>query len=132
MRQTVAERAGGFCEYCRSPDSFASDVFEAEHIFPQSLGGLTAMDNLAWACGGCNLFKSNKTQGLDTDSGKLAPLFHPRKDEWNEHFTWSDDFTKLLGISAIGRATIHELRINRPSLVNLRTALLSIGQHPPA
>ena len=131
LRQTVASRARGHCEYFRAPDSFASDLFESEHILPRSLDGPTELDNLAWACGGCNLFKSNKTAAIDPDSGRVARFFHPRSDAWDEHFEWSDDFTKIIGKTAAARATVAALRMNRPSLINLRMALLAIGKHPP-
>jgi hypothetical protein len=90
------------------------------------------MDNLAWACGGCNLFKSSKIDGVDPDSGIRATFFHPRADEWDDHFAWSDDYTSLIGKTTSARATIAALQMNRPSLINLRVALLAIGKHPPA
>lgn len=132
MRLEVARRAGGLCEYCRSPDTFASDIFQAEHVHPTSKGGPTELENLAWACGGCNLFKSSHTDAVDPASGNLVELFDPRIDDWNSHFLWAEDFLKLLGNTAKGRATISTLRMNRPSVVNLRSALLAIGRHPPA
>ena len=35
-----------------------------------------------------------------------APLFHPRQQEWAEHFAWSADTTQIVGITATGRATV--------------------------
>lgn len=131
LRKKVAERAKGLCEYCQSPDSFASDLFESERIHPRSLDGATELANLAWACGGCNLFKSNKTEAYDPDSGEIVELSNPRVDEWTDHFFWSDDFQLIQAKTAKGRATISALRMNRSSLVNLRHALIAIGRHPP-
>ncbi|MEM7015537.1 MAG: HNH endonuclease [Verrucomicrobiota bacterium] len=131
MRLQVAERAKGVCEYCRAPDSFASDVFETEHVIPRIRGGITELENLAWACGGCNLFKGAKHEGPDPDSREMAPIFNPRHDSWEEHFVWSEDFLRIIGISASGRATVEVLRMNRISVMNLRRALLAVGQHPP-
>jgi hypothetical protein len=48
-----------------------------------------------------------------------------------DHFTWSNDFTIVIGLSATGRATIAALQLNRPGLVNLRRALYTIKEHPP-
>lgn len=59
------------------------------------------------------------------------PLYHPRRDSWRDHFTWSNDFTLIVGLSATGRATVMALRLNRESLVNLRRLLGSTGKHPP-
>jgi hypothetical protein len=131
FRREIAERAAGLCEYCRSPSAFAPDLFEIEHVQPRSAGGPTTLANLAWACGGCNLFKAAKTNAIDPDSGQRVSLFHPREDVWAAHFEWSNDFSRIIGKTPSGRATIAALRMNRPSLVNLRMALLSIGKHPP-
>ncbi|MCP4659501.1 MAG: HNH endonuclease, partial [bacterium] len=46
-REYIIERAGGRCEYCRSPANFATQTFSIEHIAPVSCGGETALDNLA-------------------------------------------------------------------------------------
>jgi len=61
-----------------------------------------------------------------------VPLYHPRQHDWHEHFAWNEDFTKLLGLTAIGRATIEKLQLNREGVMNLRHALGSIGKHPPS
>ncbi|MCF8243811.1 MAG: HNH endonuclease [Saprospiraceae bacterium] len=132
LRKLVAERAFHRCEYCQSPASFAPGYFEVEHIYPISKGGQTVESNLAYACDGCNNPKSNKTASIDPVSGKLVPIFHPRNQNWNDHFAWSADSLQIGGISPIGRATIEALQLNRPPLVNLRRALFSIGIHPPS
>ncbi|NBB21325.1 hypothetical protein GVN20_18310 [Runella sp. CRIBMP] len=38
---------------------------------------------------------------------------------------------KIMGKTAIGRATIEVLELNRWPLINLRRALIAIGEHPP-
>jgi hypothetical protein len=58
-------------------------------------------------------------------------LFHPREQRWDEHFAWNDDFTLMVGLTPMGRATIAALQLNRPGLVNLRRVLYAIGEHPP-
>jgi 5-methylcytosine-specific restriction endonuclease McrA len=35
-------------------------VFHVEHIIPRSAGGGDDLDNLAWACPGCNLSKTSR------------------------------------------------------------------------
>ncbi len=94
------------------------------------LGGKTVLDNLAFACGGCNRCKSTKTTGFDPDNGQDVPLFHPREQEWHDHFIWNEEFTLMVGITATGRATINMLRLNRPGVVNLRRVLVVMNEHP--
>ena len=131
QRRLVTERAHRCCEYCRSQENFATDSFAVEHIVPRHKGGLTELDNLALACQGCNNHKYTKTQARDPISGELMPLYHPRRDRWQDHFEWNEDFTLLLGRTAIGRATIDALNLNRQRVVNLRWVLLITGKHPP-
>ena len=130
QRQQLEIRANGLCEYCKSPVLYAVQSFECEHIIPVSLDGTTTMDNLAFACGGCNRHKSIRIIGIDPDSGQPAPLFHPRQQLWLDHFIWNETFTHVIGTTAIGRATINTLQINRPGVVNLRHILLTVGEHP--
>lgn len=58
-------------------------------------------------------------------------IFNPRKQQWAEHFAWSHDFSLIIGLTAVGRVTIHTLRLNRTGVVNLRKLLLLAGEHPP-
>lgn len=131
LRQRVADRARGCCEYCRSQSRFAVQQFSVEHIEPRSRGGTTAADNLALSCQGCNNHKYNKTTGTDPVSGDEVPLFHPRKHKWRDHFAWSKDGTEILGLTPTGRATVATLRLNREGLMNLRRILFGVGEHPP-
>lgn len=130
QRQQIEARANGVCEYCKSPVKYGVQSFECEHIVPVSLGGKTVPDNLAFACGGCNRCKSTKIVGLDPDNGQAAPLFHPRKQQWHDHFIWNEEYTLMIGITATGRATVNALRLNRPGVVNLRRVLVMMGEHP--
>jgi hypothetical protein len=131
MRLQIFKRANGFCEYCKCPADFTTDFFSIEHIVPRSKGGSDELSNLAFACMGCNIFKSDKIEGIDPVSQLLLPLFNPRDMIWSENFTWDDSFTLIIGKSAIGRATIESLQLNRRQVRNLRRALIAIGEHPP-
>jgi len=131
LRQRVAERARGCCEYCRSQERFATQAFSVEHIEPRSQEGVSAFENLALACQGCNNHKYTRTHGRDAVTGEVVPLFHPRRQRWREHFAWNADCTLLLGLTPFGRATVDALRLNRPGLVNLRRVLYAAGEHPP-
>lgn len=132
QKQATVERARGCCEYCRSQARFSMQSFSVEHIEPRSQGGRTALDNLALACQGCNNYKYAKTEGRDPVSGKIVPLYHPRRQQWHDRFTWNDDFTLIVGLTPTGRATVEALRLNREGVVNLRRILYEMGEHPKA
>lgn len=131
LKKLVVSRAGGYCEYCKSPADFATEPFSIEHIIPRAKQGGDEDSNLAYACIGCNVYKSDQTESLDLVSQEVTTLFNPRVMVWNEHFSWDTSVTKLIGKTACGRATIEALRLNRRPLVNLRRALIAIGEHPP-
>lgn len=127
----IAERAKYRCEYCQVIKAYSPSPFDIEHIKALSLGGLSILKNLAYACHGCNLCKSNKAEAIDPISNEKVPLFHPRQQNWSDHFYWNEDKIKVIGKTAIGRATIMALQLNRIELLNLRTVLKMIGEHPP-
>jgi hypothetical protein len=131
MKTAVSQRANGLCEYCQSPADYSPQPFSIEHIFPISAGGESELDNLAYACQGCNNHKYNKTHGLDALTGLGFPLFNPRQDEWFTHFGWIEGGLKIIGLTGIGRVTVQELHLNRPNLLNLRSLLLLADLHPP-
>lgn len=130
-RRKVIERAQGCCEYCRSQARFSPDPFSIEHIIPRSKGGQDDLENLALACQGCNNRKYVDTDAIDPVTGDLVPLFHPRLDEWSEHFAWHESLTLIVGLTSIGRASVEKLQLNRSGVVNLRHLLHEIGEHPP-
>ena len=127
----VIERANNYCEYCLSSGRFATQNFSIEHIHPRQKGGGNELDNLALSYQGCNNAKHTKTTGIDPLTNQRVPLYHPRQQRWGDHFAWSEDFRRVLGLTPTGRASIHVLQMNREPLMNLREALRAIGQHPP-
>lgn len=131
IKEKIFDRANGLCEYCKSPANISSQPFVIEHILPKSKGGNTTEANLALSCQGCNNYKYNKTQGFDNLTGNYTNLFNPRQSSWNDNFKWSEDTLEILGITATGRVTIEELKLNRAELQNLRKLLANAGKHPP-
>jgi len=131
LRRFVRDRAVGCCEYCLSQDTFTTEPFVVEHIQPVAAGGKTTLDNLAYACSGCNGCKAAKTVATDPLTEAIVPLFHPRRQSWYEHFTWSTDKTQVVGLTPTGRATLVTLQLNRKPLLNLRRVLVLAGEHPP-
>lgn len=131
LKKAVIERAQSCCEYCTSLARYSTSPFAIDHIIPLSRGGKTVLDNLALICQGCNGSKYNKVTAVDPITNRPLPLFHPRQHQWREHFAWNQSCTHMIGLTPIGRATIGTLQLNRPELINLRTVLYAIGDHPP-
>jgi len=130
-KNIVRERSGGCCEYCKALRSFATSYFCAEHIIPFVLGGSNKLENLAYSCDICNINKAAKISVTNPETGEEIPLFHPRKENWNEHFQWNDDALHIIGITLKGKLTIQLLDMNRIEAVNLREILKTAGLHPP-
>ncbi len=130
LKELVFKRANGLCEYCKCPANISPQPFAIEHIIPKSRNGKTVEENLALSCQGCNNYKYNKINGFDSLTGEIVDLFNPRKQEWTKNFKWSDDVLEIIGITAIGRVTIEELKLNRIEVQNLRNLLASAGKHP--
>ena len=131
LRNLVRKRANGHCEYCRIPEHFSPQPFCFEHIQPKFFGGETSAENLALACQGCNSFKATRIDFADELTNEIVKLFNPRDSKWKEHFTWNEDFTQIIGLTAHGRVTIKCLKMNRLGLRNLRRVLYKNGNHPP-
>ena len=126
----IAARAENRCEYCRAPEYVFNFPFEVEHIVPVSRGGLDEPSNLALACRSCNLCKSNFTSGIDPATELETPLFNPRQDRWSEHFDLDPNAGKILGKTAVGRATIQRLRMNSSAQVNARKVWIQLQLFP--
>ena len=131
QKQAIVQRAQGCCEYCVSQANFSPDPFSIEHIVPISKGGTNQLDNLALSCQGGNNRKYTHAEAIDPVTGNAALLYHPRQQNWTEHFAWNEDFTRMIGITPTGRATIERLDLNRAGVINLREVLSLINRHPP-
>ena len=101
----VARRAAHRCEYCRAPEAIFNFPFEVEHVNPSSRGGGDELSNLALACRSCNSFKGDATTGWDDATAADVPLFDPREERWDEHFSPDLDTGMIHGLTATGRAT---------------------------
>lgn len=56
MREKVFERDNYTCQYCGTTDG----PFQADHVYPESRGGETTINNLTTACSRCNRKKHAK------------------------------------------------------------------------
>ena len=129
LEALVRERASDCCEYCRMPAEYEETILELDHIRAVSHGGKTQASNLCLACFSCNSFKGANLSGVDPLTKKVVPLFNPRRHKWGHHFRW--DGARLVGRTAVGRATIATLRINLDLRVAFRQELIEEGVFPP-
>ncbi len=123
----VAERAGARCEYCRAPEQVFNFAFEVEHILPRVAGGDDSLENLALACESCNKHKSDAITGRDELEAQTVPLFHPRRDRWNEHFAYESESGLIHGLTATGRATVARLKLNSGFQIRARQHWTRLG-----
>ena len=88
-------------------------------------GGSDDIDNPALACHRCNLHKGTNLTGIDPRTGQVTLVFHPRRDQWSDHFTF--EVARINGISAVGRATVQVLNMNDARRLELWTEVLRRG-----
>lgn len=131
IRDKIRELARNRCGYCLSHQDYVWDILEIDHIFPLSKGGKDNEQNLWLICATCNAAKYDKTHAFDIRTQTTAPIFNPRTQNWNEHFEWSKNGTKVIGKTAIGRATVTTLNLNRERFIKVRKNWISAGWHPP-
>ena len=87
------------------------------------------MDNLALCCGRCNRYKGPNLSSIDPVTNQMVFLFNPRTDVWSEHFGWEG--ARVVGVTAVGRATVALLNMNHPDDVAIREELIADGQFQP-
>lgn len=131
LKAEVRARAESLCEYCHTNETWQYVPFTIDHVIPVSLGGLTKKENLALACFHCNRYKGNATHAVDPTTCQSVPLFNPRTQRWDEHFIWSHDRLRVIALTAIGRATVDVLKLNRERVQRIREADVAVGRHPP-
>jgi hypothetical protein len=124
----VHERANRCCEYCQTCQDVCGQSMHVEHIDPT---GGSKLENLCLACASCNLSKGQAVSALDPDTNQIMPLFHPRQQQWRDHFEWIDQGAQIHGLTAVGRATIERLRMNIERVVTSRRIWVRAGAHPP-
>ena len=128
-REEVVQRANGRCEYCQLSQLGQEATFHVDHIVPRSAGGESEVDNLALSCVSCSLRKSAKQFVVDPESEEKVAIFNPRTQRWTDHFVWVGE--TVVAKTAIGRATISALAMNRPLIISIRREEAELGRHPP-
>jgi HNH endonuclease len=133
LQRRVRERFANCCAYCHTAEALTVVTFEFEHIVPRSAGGATEFDNLCLACPTCNNFKGDQTTAVDPETNERVALFNPRTNNWFEHFRWSEDGLRILGLTPIGRATVVALHLSDdPDALTVRGYWVLAGWHPPS
>jgi hypothetical protein len=128
VRRQVSARAGGRCEYCLLHQDDSPFTHQVDHIVPIKHGGSSTSDNLALTCLECNRRKGADLAGIDPLESSIIPLFNPRQDSWDEHFTL--DGASIAGQTPKGRATVETLRLNDRRRILQRQALIDAGRYP--
>jgi hypothetical protein len=123
--EEVWRRANGRCEYCGVPSSDYPLPFQIDHIIARQHGGSGDLTNLALSCLHCNRHKGPNIAGRDPATHEIQRLFNPREDSWGQHSKL--DGAILIGLSAIGRATVQVLAMNDPTFLAVRDALIREG-----
>lgn len=117
-RRFVRERAALRCEYCLIYEATLERTFHVEHVTARQHGGGDEPENLALACDRCNLYKGPNLTAIDPISRSIVSLFHPRRDNWSEHFRLSK--AHIVGVTPVGRATVHLLQMNTRDRLQIR------------
>jgi hypothetical protein len=126
----IAQRANHRCEYCKAPEVVFNFPFEVEHIVPLSRQGSNDAANLALACRSCNLRKGNRISGAPFGSSAEVRFFHPREDQWSEHFQVNIESGEILGRTPIGEVTVEYLEVNSSAQVVARQLWIRLGLFP--
>lgn len=60
---------------------------------------------------------------------EVVYIFNPRQQRWNTNFVWNG--VEAIGLTAIGRATVQALDLNRSTMLAIRAEEELRGRHPP-
>jgi hypothetical protein len=131
--QRVRAAARNRCGYCLSPQHLVMARLEIEHIVPLAKGGTDHELNLWLSCPICNRYKAALTGAADPQTKQTVPLFNPRLQNWFEHFAWTSDGTRIVGLTPTGRATVAALHLSDdPDALEVRSYWVVAGWHPPS
>ena len=128
LRAEVAARAGHRCEYCLIHERDAGFRHQVDHIVSRKHGGASTADNLALACVICNRYKGTDVASVGSRSGEVVRLFHPRRDQWTDHFRIRAEVIEPL--TEVGRVTLQVLRLNAPERLAERRLLQALNAYP--
>lgn len=130
LRQQLLAVGDHRCAYCQTAQSNSGYPMVTDHIIPRKKGGSTEFDNLCFACHRCNEFKGATMVMEDPLTNEISPLYHPRRQQWVDHFAWDAAAIQIVGLTAIGRVTVIALKLNNDVIVNARQNWVNAGLHP--
>jgi HNH endonuclease len=128
VRLLVVNRAGKRCEYCLLHETDSFTPHQIDHIISRKHGGDSSLDNLALACIRCNAYKGSDIASIGLQPGRIAPLFHPRRDRWSDHFRI--EAGGIIPLTDQGVATVRLLRLNLLGRATERRVLIQCGRYP--
>lgn len=128
LRRLIFERANGLCEYCLLPERLSIKPHEADHIHAEKHGGKTVEDNLCLSSYYCNPSEGSDIASIDPETGEGVFLFHPRRDNWKDHFRLEGPH--IVPLTPKGRVTLFLLNINTPERLQERELLIKMGFYP--
>jgi hypothetical protein len=132
LERRIREAARHRCGYCLSPQRLVMARLELEHLIPISKGGTNEESNLWLSCPLCNRYKADRLVARDPQSGEEVPLFNPRLEHWSDHFRWTEDALRIVGLTPKGRATVAALHLDDdPDAIVVRSYWVLAGWHPP-
>jgi len=130
LRLLVAERAQNICEYCLTPDFISSISYQIDHIISLKHGGDSTIDNLAYCCRFCNLYKGPVISSFVGDPKQLLRLYNPRTDVWSAHFKYTKDGVThaktLIGEGTIGILNLNDLRMVERRATFIRDGVITL------
>ena len=129
LRKLVRERAKFTCEYCRIHEDGVLLPHEPDHIIAVKHRGTTTEVNLAWACFTCNRAKASDLASIDIETEKIVPLFNPRDDAWEDHFSLERN-GQISPLTDVGRVTEFLLKLNRAEHIEIRRTLNRSQRYP--
>jgi len=128
LRQLIAMRAAYLCAYCLIHESDTSHGCQVDHIISLKHDGVTAPENLAYACVFCNRHKGTDVGSVVWPTQQFVRFYNPRKDRWTEHFKL--DGALIRPLTDIGKATAQIFGFNHSDRVLERQVLMAIGKYP--
>jgi hypothetical protein len=130
LRRLVVERAQHGCEYCLLPNGVSFFSHEVDHIIAKKHGGVTTEENLTYACWRCNRHKGTDLGSFDPATGAFSVFFHPRTQQWADHFVLQGAL--VVGLTAEARTTLRLFQINTEERLAERQRLIDHQLYPPA
>ena len=81
-------------------------------------------------CNACNLRKGTCISAINSDSNDEVQFFHPRQNLWSEHFQIDMKVGMVMGITAVGKVTVENLKMNSVAQVAARKLWVRLGLFP--